>query len=90
MVYTTTLTRWGNSQGIRLPAQVCRQLGLAAGDKLQLSILDSGGLVISASKKKYARSSPGVTIDDLFRGYKGGFRPDGESWGSDLGAEVVE
>lgn len=37
---TSTLTKWGNSQGIILPKTVCDELRLKVGDTLELEVVD--------------------------------------------------
>ncbi len=90
MAYAATIAQWGNSQGLRLPAPLCRKLGLAVGDKLKLKVNDAGEVVITPVGRRYFRSDPDITIDDLFRNFKGDARSSEADWGSDVGAEVIQ
>jgi antitoxin MazE len=48
---TTTLQKWGNSQGIRLPKPIIDQLHFRPGTELELTVsTDTGTLVISQAK----------------------------------------
>ena len=42
----TTLSKWGNAIGLRIPQPFLKQLGLQAGDKVNVT-LEKEGLVIS-------------------------------------------
>lgn len=55
----TTLSKWGNATGFRIPQAFLKQLGLEAGDKVNI-ILEKDGLVISKA---------GPTLEDLLKGY---------------------
>lgn len=47
----TTLQKWGNSQGIRLPKPIIDQLQFRSGIELELTVsIDTGTLVISQAK----------------------------------------
>lgn len=55
----TTLTKWGNATGFRIPQAFLKQLGLEAGDKVNVT-LEKNGLVILKT---------GPNLEDLLRGY---------------------
>jgi len=57
------VAKWGNSLAVRLPAEVVRELGLKAGDRIALRA-DRDGLVVSR------RSRPEEILEGLrrFRG----------------------
>ena len=54
----TTLTKWGNATGFRIPQPFLKQLGLQAGDKVNVTLAEEG-LVISKT---------GPSLDDLLLG----------------------
>jgi antitoxin component of MazEF toxin-antitoxin module len=45
------LQRWGNGAGVRLPAAVLRKVGIAIGDRLEISV-DNSRLVLSPVRRK--------------------------------------
>jgi len=51
---TTTISRWGNSQGLRLPKSVVKDLNLSIGDELKI-ITENGKVILEpiCHKKKY-------------------------------------
>lgn len=53
-----TLSKWGNATGFRIPQPFLKQLGLQAGDKVNVS-LEKEGLVISKI---------GPSLEDLLKG----------------------
>ncbi len=48
---TATVSKWGNSQGIRLPKSVTEALGIDVGQKVELIVRD-GELVLKPIKRK--------------------------------------
>lgn len=60
--------KWGNSQGIRLPKKILKDLGIDINDKIEISLND--GEIILRKVKKY------IDLDDLFKNYKGDYRED--------------
>ena len=79
---TSTLTKWGNSQGIILPKTVCDELQLKVGDKLELEVIDG---------ELRARPARSCTIQALLDGYDGP-EPEPvdywEGWGGPVGKEM--
>lgn len=49
----TTVSKWGNSAGLRLPKSIVNQLGVSAGDKLDVR-LDKGRIIIKPVVKKHS------------------------------------
>ena len=60
--------KWGNSQGIRLPKKILKDLGIDINDKIEISLND--GEIILRKVKKY------IDLDDLFKDYRGDYRKD--------------
>ncbi|MBN2824133.1 MAG: AbrB/MazE/SpoVT family DNA-binding domain-containing protein, partial [Campylobacterales bacterium] len=56
---TATLSSWGNSQGMRLPKEILKELHLSIGDKLNISI-ENEKIIIEPIKKRKKYS-----IDEL-------------------------
>ncbi|MEA2027585.1 MAG: AbrB/MazE/SpoVT family DNA-binding domain-containing protein [Campylobacterota bacterium] len=56
---TATLSSWGNSQGLRFPKEILKELHLAIGDKLNISI-ENQKIIIEPIKKRKK-----YTIDEL-------------------------
>ncbi|MDR2197418.1 MAG: AbrB/MazE/SpoVT family DNA-binding domain-containing protein [Coriobacteriales bacterium] len=54
MATGVTITKWGNSKGVRIPAPVLRELGLDVGDRVTVSVLD-GGLLLRRELNRLER-----------------------------------
>jgi antitoxin component of MazEF toxin-antitoxin module len=59
---------WGNSQALRIPVEMTRQLGICANDEVVLELREN---VLTVSKPATPREG---TIEYLFKGYSGEFR----------------
>lgn len=73
MQQTTTLTKWGSSQGIRIPKEIVDLTKLKVGDEVSITA-DENQIII----KKYIKR---VTLDELFEGYEGDYKPEEIKWG---------
>lgn len=65
---TTTLVKWGNSQGIRLPKNIISKAGLNIGENLNISIDSNKSIVLTPVRTET------ITIPDfasMFEHYHG-------------------
>lgn len=89
---TATLSRWGNSQGFRIPKEDCEALGLGLGDQVDIVVdAPSGRLILQRPQGRYRTytRSEKVSLETLMGDYHG--PKVGEEWsGPDVGAEVVD
>lgn len=89
-----TLTRWGNSQGIRIPKETCGLLGIAPGARAEVSVDPAASTMTlrferTEAPRRYSRARK-RTLEELAeeRGWDG--ERAGAEWiGADVGAEVV-
>ena len=68
-----TLSQWGNSKALRLPATLVNILNFSVDDKLQLNVEvneNTGEKRLIIGKTKAPAQTP-QTIEELFKGYKG-------------------
>jgi antitoxin component of MazEF toxin-antitoxin module len=61
----TTVSMWGNSQALRLPKEMTRQLGIFPNDEVILEVHDE---ILTISKPETPREG---TIEYLFKNYSG-------------------
>ena len=61
----TTVSMWGNSQALRIPIEMSRQLGIRANDEVVLELREK---VLTISKPLTPREG---TIEYLFKDYSG-------------------
>lgn len=80
---TTTVQKWGNSQGIRIPKSVLNEINVESGECVEL-IVDNGMLLIKKAENKRKHK----TIEELFSGYTGEYKCSEIDWGENEGNEV--
>jgi len=49
---TATISKWGNSQGLRFPKNIMKDLHLAIGDKVNIFIQDNKAIIEPIEKEK--------------------------------------
>ena len=75
------ITKWGNSQGIRLPMAVMELLSLKTGDELQMTV-ESNSITLTPNKKRR------MSIAERFANYEGPTQQE-EIWSDEVvGKEV--
>ncbi|MBR6925532.1 MAG: AbrB/MazE/SpoVT family DNA-binding domain-containing protein [Oscillospiraceae bacterium] len=79
---TTTIQKWGNSQGIRLPKHMLDLLKWSSNEKIVIIAQDNKIIIEQAEPKKRK------TIDELFDGYNGNYVPEEIDWGDPAGGEI--
>ena len=79
-VLTTTVTKWGNSQGVRIPRDILDDVKIVAGETVEI-ISEDGAIVIKKINKK-------KTIQELFAEYDGAYAPEEAKTGFPLGEEI--
>lgn len=52
MLMVTTVSKWGNSLGVRIPASMIHDSGLTDGDKVKISQASNGDIVIQKIRKE--------------------------------------
>lgn len=78
--YKTKISKWGNSNGVRIPQEILDEINLQRDDEVDL-IADGGSLVI---KKRNVPSS----LEELFKDYNSEPFHAGEiDWGEKQGNE---
>ena len=83
-----TISKWGNSIGIRIPQVISETLGFKAGDKVSYE-LKNGGMFIKKEKTTaqmfeefYGKPFSEITLKDI--GDTGEIE-----WGQDVGGEIL-
>ena len=80
----TTIVKWGNSQGVRLPKLLLDSVDLADNDLVELKAIDGQIIITKAEAEKKTRKN----IRELFAGYDGGSVTEELDWGQPQGDEV--
>lgn len=79
----TTIVKWGNSQGIRLPKILLENINLAENDTVDVFI-ENNAIMIKKPKPNKEHKS----IEKLFEGYDGTYYPVNIDWGKTVGKEI--
>ena len=80
---TTTIVKWGNSRGIRLPKYLLDMVGLSDNDNVEV-LAQNDGIIIKKSESK----RPHKTIEELFKDFHGEYEASEIDWGGPVGNEI--
>ncbi len=78
---TTTIQKWGNSQGVRIPKIILDTVNWAEDEQI-IIIVDNGKLIIEKAKSKRKN------IKELFADYQENYVPAEIDWGNPEGEEI--
>ena len=76
------IQKWGNSQAVRLPRAVLNAANMQENDAVSIDVQEN-----LITLRKLPRRN---TLDDLFAGYSGDYRPAEYDFGADVGLEVLD
>ena len=79
---TTSIQKWGNSQGIRLTKQILAALNWRINDEVSIVTQDNKLIIEQVHPKKHQ------TIDELFANFDGKYTPSEVDWGEPVGKEI--
>lgn len=77
---TTTIQKWGNSLGLRIPKNIADSMGLQAGGDVSLSLKD-GVIIVEATSKL-------LDLKKVMKNYKPREYHAEFDWGTPVGKEV--
>ncbi len=80
---TTTIQKWGNSQGLRLAKSLLEEAHIRIGEEVE--VLVKGGKIVVQPRSRQKRR---IRIEDLVARMPRGTRPREESFGKPQGKEV--
>lgn len=84
---TLSLTKWGNSQGLRLSKDLLNQLGWRENEKVEV-VVNNHELSLKPAKSK--RRSTVTPIEELFKDYDiSNYTVESIDWGEDVGKEII-
>lgn len=78
----TTIQKWGNSQGIRIPKQLLEALDLRESDKVEIERQQDAIIIRKAAKKHR-------TLEERLAGFKGPYEFFEWDTGAPVGNEVL-
>ena len=71
-----TIARWGNSTGVRIPADVLRKSGLKAGDLVEAEARPNHAILIRAVKTSRSRADTIAAVSAMIASIKPSGLPD--------------
>ena len=82
MALTTSICKWGNGQGIRIPKNILDVLGWNESEKVEIIVEDNSVKIkkVSAKERK--------NIKELFKSYDGVYTKETIDWGEPVGKEI--
>ena len=84
-----TIARWGNSTGVRIPAEVLRKSGLKAGDLVEAEARPNNAILIRAVKPSRTRADAIAAVSAMIAAIKPSTLPDAAQLdGAPAGREV--
>ena len=78
---TTSIQKWGNSQGIRIPKILLDTVKWNEDEEISI-IVEDGKLILEKVKEKRKN------IKELFENYEGEYEPTNIDWGEPEGEEI--
>jgi len=92
---TTTIQKWGNSQGIRLPKFVLEQLGFSENEEVELIVREEDVLIKKATEIKKHKTLEqrlvdfyGKDIDTILKEHANDYQATEIDWGKPMGDEL--
>lgn len=82
MALTTSISKWGNGQGIRIPKNVLDFLNWNDSEKVEIIVEDNSIKIKKLSVKKRKN------IKELFKDYNNVYEKETIDWGEPVGKEV--
>lgn len=77
---TTTIQKWGNSQGIRIPKTILDTVQWKENEKIKIYTQGDKIIIEKLERRK--------TIKELFDNYEGNYEPTEFDWGEPVGDEI--
>ena len=79
---TTTIQKWGNSQGVRIPKIILDIVNWSENEQIAINVED-GKLIMEKIKEPKRKN-----IKELFKNYKGDYEPIEIDWGETKGEGI--
>ncbi len=83
MILTTSISKWGNGQGIRIPKNILEFLKWTESEKVEI-ITEDDGIKI----KKITIPEKRKNIYELFENFDGTYKKENIDWGEPQGNEI--
>ena len=81
----TTIQKWGNSQGVRLPKTILDELLLQENDTVEIEAENNSIVIKKATRKRRAKKS----LEERFLNFKGKYKCTEWNTGKPVGKEIL-
>lgn len=81
VMISTTIQKWGNSQGIRIPKYILEQMNLDTNSNVSISV-ENDSIIIQRATKKH------IPLAQRFADYTGETQSSEYDWGESQGEEI--
>ena len=86
MILTTSISKWGNGQGIRIPKNILEFLKWTESEKVEI-IAENDGIKIKKIKRNYKYIQK-KHIKELFEDFNEIYKKENIDWGEPVGKEI--
>lgn len=76
------IKNWGNSQGIRIPKHILKDLGWSMNEAVKITTAD-GKIIIERARFQLRKN-----LKELFEEFEGNYKPEELCWGEPSGREL--
>ena len=81
-IMTTTVQKWGNSNGIRIPKVILEDTLIKLNDEVEIIAADDKIIIKKVESRKH------ITLAERFKDYTGDYKCEEADWGELVGKEV--
>lgn len=81
VMISTTIQKWGNSQGIRIPKYILEQMNLDTNSNVSISV-ENDSIIIQRATKRH------ISLAQRFADYTGETQSSEYDWGEPQGEEI--
>ena len=85
-----TISKWGNSEGIRIPKEIRDRIGLHEGSRVSINV--EGDRIIITPPRSHSTQVGRYSVPnlrDLFAGYHGDYQPTEDGFAAPVGKEEL-
>ena len=79
----TTIKKWGNSHGVRLPLNILGEVNMDLNSAVEISTNGDCIIITKLEPHKHRKN-----IVELFEGHEGTYKPTDIDWGEPIGKEA--
>lgn len=82
VIMYTSLAKWGNSYGIRIPKKILEHANITSYDELEIVVEEEQLIIKKAVRKNH------ITLKERVAEYDAEYKPEEINWGKPVGKEI--